>query len=82
MPSLTLENLSESLYELLQQQAEANRSTIDSEAIVALARGVREPRAFGGAPPTVEEIRAFRESLTCQPLTQDFIEAAIGRRRR
>jgi hypothetical protein len=80
MPSLTLDNVSDELYDLLQRQADVNRSTVGAEAVFALVRGVREPGPHDEAPPTLEEIRAFRETLTCAPLTMDAIQAAIGRR--
>lgn len=77
MANLTLKGIPDDLYDQLKARAAENRRSLNSEAIVALENAVREGRA-GYGPLSLAEIRAFRATLDVPPLTDEFLERAIG----
>ncbi len=77
MADLTVEGITEEVYALLTERAAENRRTLNDEVLVVLHEGVRRYRARCDRP-SIEEIRAFRESLNVPPLTEEFLECAIN----
>jgi plasmid stability protein len=79
MPTLTIKGLPDPIYERLKAQADAHRRSLNGEIIVCLERAVGatrlDPRAW------LAEARAFRESLTIEPLTDQELRDArqVGR---
>jgi hypothetical protein len=76
MAELTIEGVNEELYTLLAERAAENRRTLNEEVLMVLDDSVRRYRARCDRP-SIEEIRAFRESLNVPPLTEEFLERAI-----
>lgn len=77
MADLTVEGVTDEVYALLNERAAENRRTLNDEVLVVLDEGVRRYRARCERP-SLEEIRAFRESLNVPPLTEEFLERAIN----
>jgi hypothetical protein len=65
------------VYALLTQRAAENWRALNDEVLVVLEEGVHTYRACNDRP-SLEEIRAFRESLNVTPLTEEFLEPAIN----
>lgn len=79
MTSITIKNIPDDLYAELKRQAEANRRSLNSEAIVCLERAVRErPRS---ARDVLADIDALRRSVSVPPLTDEWLREAIDRDR-
>lgn len=76
MADLTVEGVTDEVYALLTERAAENRRTLNDEVLVVLDEGVRRYGARCDRP-SIEEIRAFRESLNVPPLTEEFLERAI-----
>ncbi|MBD0321092.1 MAG: Arc family DNA-binding protein [Gemmatimonadetes bacterium] len=76
MRALLIENVPKEVHTLLARRAAENRRTLNDEVLVVLEEGIRR---FGARceAPTLEEIRAFRESLNVPPLTEEFLERAL-----
>lgn len=77
MADLTVYGVTDEVYALLTQRATENRRTVNDEVLVVLDEGIRRYRAHCERP-SLEEIRAFRESLNVPPLTEEFLERAIN----
>lgn len=76
MADLIVHGVTQEVHTLLEQRAAENRRTLNDELLVVLEEGIRRYRAHCDRP-TLEEIRAFRESLNVPPLTEEFLELAI-----
>ena len=79
MPTITVKNIPDDVYERLKQSAEANRRSINSEVIVCIERAVRSRRI------QTEEIlaraRKLRETTGDYLITDDeFTQAKIAGR--
>ncbi|MCC6242988.1 MAG: Arc family DNA-binding protein [Gemmatimonadaceae bacterium] len=74
MPTLTIKGLPDPIYERLKAQAEAHRRSLNGEIILCLERAVGAARF--DATAWLHEARAFRESLTIEPLTDGDLRAA------
>jgi hypothetical protein len=74
MPSFTLKNIPQDLYELLKRSADANRRSINSELLVCVER------ALGVRPADADELlaqaRAVRPAVGDAPLTAAEVTAA------
>ncbi|MFC1959117.1 Arc family DNA-binding protein [Chloroflexota bacterium] len=74
MPSLTIKNIPEDLYERLKASATLHRRSINSEVILTIERSV------GAAPVPPETLiaraRALRETITGEPLSAEAIQDA------
>jgi len=74
MPTLTIKNIPNDLYEALKRQAERHRRSINSEVIVCLERAVRsyavEPEEF------LVRARQLREKTTGYTITDEAFNAA------
>ena len=74
MPSLTVKNIPNKLYEVLKQSASVNHRSINSEIISCLDRSLRirkiQPDIF------IQEVRQLREKLKVPPLTEEFLKDA------
>jgi hypothetical protein len=77
MADLTVHGVTKEVHTLLTQRAAENRRTLNDEVLVVLEAAVRRYRASCDRP-SLEEIRAFRESLNVPPLTEEFLERAIN----
>lgn len=80
MTSFTIKNIPDDLYAELKRQAEANRRSLNGEIIHSLERVVRESRA-AYERPTLDDLRALRARIGAPPLTDDFLDEAIGQGR-
>ena len=74
MPSITVKNIPQELYENLKQSAGANHRSINGEIIACIERAVRGPKR------DVEEIlahaRRLREKWKGPPITDEELTAA------
>ena len=74
MPNLTIKNIPEDLYEELKRRAEANRRSIDREAILCIERMVHsrkiDPEKY------LLRARQLREKTKHHPITDDEFSAA------
>jgi plasmid stability protein len=77
MANVTVKNIPDDLYDRLKKRAEENRRSLNGEIIHTLEQVVREPRA-GCHRPSLDEIRALGARISAPPLTEDFLERAIG----
>ncbi len=79
MPTLTIKNIPDDLYERLKRRAEMNRRSMNSEVIVCIERAV----CSGRLPPKVAlaRARALREKTARHPITdQEFTQAKAAER--
>ena len=76
MPSLTIKNLPDELYDELKQAAEQEHRSINSEVIVRLKRSLFPEKASPVAK--LEKIRAIRSQIKPGILNEDEIEQAIN----
>ena len=74
MPALTIKGLPDPIYERLKAQADANRRSLNGEIIMCLERAVRAVRFDPDA--WLADARAFRDSLTIEPLTDRELREA------
>ncbi len=74
MPTLTIKGLPDPIYERLKAQADAHRRSLNGEIIMCLERAVSATRFDPEAWLT--EARAFRESLSVEPLTDRELRSA------
>jgi hypothetical protein len=77
MADLIIHGVTEEVHALLTQRAAENRRTLNEEVLVLMEAAVRKYWAQCDRP-SLEEIRAFRESLNVPPLTEEFLERAIN----
>jgi plasmid stability protein len=80
MPSYTVKNIPDELYDRLKQSAAAHRRSINSEFLVCLQRGLASVRP--DPAPLLARLDALRERVLADPLTDDDLRAArdAGRR--
>lgn len=75
MPTITVKNIPEDVYELFKEQAKRNRRSINNELIILMERAVTryriDPEKF------IEEARAIRESIDFV-ITDEELEQAIN----
>lgn len=76
MPTITVKNIPEDIYERVKQQAKNNRRSINSEVIMLMERAVSsyriDPEEF------IAEARAIRELTAAYPITDEELEKAIN----
>ncbi|RME75150.1 MAG: Arc family DNA-binding protein [Chloroflexi bacterium] len=74
MPTLTIKNLPEELYEKLKRQAEINRRSLNSEVILCIERAVGsyrlEPEQY------LAKARQLRAKTAQHPITDDEFNTA------
>lgn len=80
MPSLTLRNIPDSIYEKLKTLAGQNRRSLNSEALTRLEESVGAPRQ--SLQVHIERVRDLRKMFKGPALTPEAIEAAINHGRR
>ena len=76
MPSLTLRNIPDPIYEKLKTLAGQNRRSLNSEALTLLEESVGAPRPSVQAH--IERVRELRKMYKGPALTPAAIEAAIN----
>jgi plasmid stability protein len=74
MPTLTIKGLPDSVYERLKALADAHRRSLNGEIIVCLERAVSATRFDPVA--WLAEVKAFREGLNIEPLTDRELREA------
>ena len=77
MATITLKNVPDDLYERLRQSAEANRRSINNEAITCLERMLRIQRP--SSDRVEAEVRRIHEMLGDRKWTMNEINEAIDR---
>ena len=80
MPTLTLRNIPDPIYEKLKALAQRNRRSLNSEAVQRLEESVGVPRPDVAA--YVERVRQLRKQYKGPQMTPEDIEAAINFGRR
>lgn len=74
MPSLTVKNIPDDVYQRLKENAKRHRRSLNNEVIVSLERAVR------ARPVETEKVLAridkLRKSVRIPPLTEDFLAEA------
>ncbi len=80
MPTLTLRNIPDPIYEKLKTLAEQNRRSLNSEAVTRLEESVGAPRP--DVRTHIERVRELRKMYKGPALSADQIEAAINHGRR
>lgn len=80
MPSLTLRNIPEPIYEKLKTLAGQNRRSLNSEALTLLEESVGAPRP--GVQAHMERVHELRKMYKGPALAPEAIEAAINHGRR
>jgi len=74
MPTITVKNIPEQLYERLKQVAEANRRSINSEVIVCIERAVGSQRI--DPDEMIAEARVLREKTADYFITDEELTEA------
>lgn len=74
MKTVTVKNIPDEVYELLQQSAEANRRSVNSEIIVCIERQVSSSRR--NISGILQQARALRALTDAAPITQSEFDAA------
>jgi antitoxin FitA len=74
MPTLTIKNIPDDLYEQLKQSALQHRRSINSEVLVCLERSLIAPKLSTAA--TLARIRQLRERTSEHLLTERELEQA------
>ncbi|CAA9525546.1 MAG: hypothetical protein AVDCRST_MAG91-2482 [uncultured Sphingomonadaceae bacterium] len=77
MANLTIEDVPDELCRTFRAIAPERRRLVVSRLVACLENEVRV-RPARDVERTIQEIRAFRESLNVPPLTEEFIERAIN----
>ena len=80
MPSLTLRNIPDPIYEKLKALAGQNRRSLNSEALMRLEESVGTP--LPSVQAHIERVRELRKMYKGPALTPEAIEAAINHGRR
>jgi antitoxin FitA len=74
MPTLTVKNVPDELYERLKESAEQHEWSIDDEVIFHLKRALFakliDPEAF------LAKVEAMQKKMSLPPLTDEFLRAA------
>ncbi len=74
MPTITIKNIPDILYEKVKKNAQRNHRSINSEVIHCIEQAVRsskvDPDAF------LLKIEALRKQIEAPPLTDDFLRQA------
>lgn len=74
MPSYTVKNIPDELYDRLKQSAAAHRRSINSEFLVCLQRGLAGVRT--DAAQLLARLDALRERVRAEPLTDSALRTA------
>lgn len=74
MATFTIKNIPDDLYAELKRQAEENRRSLNSEAIVCLQRAVRERPA--DPEKVLRDLAEMRSRMSLPWLTDEFLEEA------
>jgi plasmid stability protein len=74
MPSITVKNIPEDLYEQLKQSAQANRRSINGEIIVCIERAVSPQRVDPDA--VIARARTLRERTAAYRIADEELGAA------
>jgi plasmid stability protein len=74
MPSYTVKNIPDELYDRLKQSATAHRRSINGEFLVCLERGLVGART--DAAPLLERLDALRRRVRAAPLTDRALRDA------
>jgi antitoxin FitA len=74
MPTLTIKNIPDDLYEQLKQSAVQHRRSINSEVLVCIERSLIAPKLSTAA--TLDRIRQLREKTSEHLLTEQELEQA------
>lgn len=74
MPSLTLKNIPDDLYEQLKEQAHRNRRSLNSEIIVCIERALKSRRQT--PDEIIHNARRLRESIGLYAVTDEEINRA------
>jgi len=74
MPTVTIENVPDRLYEKLKKRAEENRRSINNEVIFCLKHSLQggrmDPEAF------LAKVEALQQQTSLTPLTDEILRAA------
>lgn len=76
MPSITVKNIPEDLYDLLKQRAEANRRSINSEIIVCIEQAIHSQRY--GNVSSMDSYRLSEKAKGYQTIEEDLSKAVTG----
>lgn len=76
MPTITVKNIPEDVYDRIKQQAQVNRRSLNSEIITLMERAVRSYRI--DPDEFIAEARAIRELTADYILTDEELEQAIN----
>lgn len=74
MPSLTIKNVPEHLYQHLKRQAQNNRRSLNSEILMCLEQTLQNRPQ--NAQATLDRIRALRQKTAKHPLTDEVLQQA------
>ncbi len=74
MPSLTVKNMPDALFEALRGEAAANRRSLNQEVLMRLERSLEAQAVDAGA--FVAELRAFRKERGVAPVTEEILRQA------
>ncbi len=80
MPSITLRNIPDPIYEKLKALAGQNRRSLNSEALTRLEESIGAPRP--NVQTHIERVRDLRKMYKGPALTPEAMEAAINHGRR
>ena len=76
MPTITVKNIPDDVYERLKQQAKVNRRSLNSEIITLMERAVMSHRI--DPDEFIAEARAIRELTADYILTDEELDKAIN----
>ncbi len=76
MPTITVKNIPDDVYERLKQQAKVNRRSLNSEIITLMERAVMSHRI--DPDEFIAEARAIRELTADYILTDEELDQAIN----
>ena len=74
MPSVTVKNIPEDIYEKLKKRAHENRRSINNEIIMCIERTVKSHRI--NPDEFLAEVRKLRESIHVSSPDDDFLRKA------
>jgi plasmid stability protein len=74
MPTVTIENVSDRLYEKLKKRAGENRRSINNEAIFCLKHALQDSRVDPEA--ILAKVEALQQQTSLPPLTDEILRAA------
>ena len=74
MPSITVKNIPDEVYEKIKERAESNRRSINSEIVFSLEKSVQADRV--SEEEVLYQVRNFRTSIS-KGITENEINSAI-----